>query len=198
MDPWTTLRCPYRRRCLLRRACGGRGGSASAALGRHRADAPPAPGARSSQGVHAAAVQLADGHVLGAQRSRDIHRTGRVHARHARTVRAAAASRTFSSRSPVTVIIITTNIFGRNFRGADATELSRFVASVGVNRILDDSVLSQTEYLKTAARHPQLSIDICCRRRRSAANPPAAVAADERRDRQTDARPLHRPVPHTK
>jgi len=68
---------------------GGRGsGAASATLSGDRADEAPAAAAAvaaggrqwPSEGVHAAAVQLADGNVLGAQRTGDVHRAGRVHA----------------------------------------------------------------------------------------------------------------------
>ena len=52
-------------------------------------------------------------------------------------------------------------------------------------------------YRAPAARHPQLSINICCRRRHLEANPLATAAAVNRRDRQTNGRtytqPLHRP-----
>lgn len=77
------------------RACGGSSGLASTTLRRDGADAASEAAAavassgrrqRPSEGVYAAAVQLADGNVLGAQCTGDIYCTSRIHARYARKV----------------------------------------------------------------------------------------------------------------
>ena len=72
--------------CLCR-ACGRSVRLAAASLRHRGADEAPAAAAvaavgrqRTSQGLHATAVQLADGNVLSTQRTGDIHRTSRVYA----------------------------------------------------------------------------------------------------------------------